>query len=78
VHLEFIANMMQKITEEELGREMIECVETFRDLLACTPVDELEVHEHPRVISEWPRIRGWKRLFVTWLRREKRAASKLG
>ena len=48
--LEFIANTMQKITEEELGREMIERVETFRDLLARTPVDELEVHEHPRVI----------------------------
>ncbi len=48
--LEFIAKTMQKITEEELGREMIERVETYRDLLARTPVDELEVHEHPRVI----------------------------
>lgn len=48
--LEFIASTMQKITQEELGREMIERVQTFRDLLARTPVDELEVHEHPRVI----------------------------
>jgi small-conductance mechanosensitive channel len=48
--LEFIASTMQKITEEELGAEMIERVQTFRDLLARTPVDELEVHEHPRVI----------------------------
>jgi small-conductance mechanosensitive channel len=48
--LEFIARTMQKITEEELGRDMIERVQTFRDLLARTPVDELEVHEHPRVI----------------------------
>jgi small-conductance mechanosensitive channel len=48
--LEFIASTMQRITEEELGREMIERVETFRDLLARTPVDELDVHEHPRVI----------------------------
>lgn len=48
--LEFIASTMQKVTEEELGREMIERVQTFRDLLARTPVDELEVHEHPRVI----------------------------
>ena len=29
---------------------MIERVQTFRDLLARTPVDELGVHEHPRVI----------------------------
>jgi len=48
--LEFIATTMQKITEEELGRDMMERVQTFRDLLASTPVDELEVHEHPRVI----------------------------
>jgi small-conductance mechanosensitive channel len=48
--LEFIARTMQKIAEEELGKEMIERVQTFRDLLARTPVDELEVREHPRVI----------------------------
>jgi small-conductance mechanosensitive channel len=48
--LEFISTTMQKITEEELGKEMIARVQTFRDLLARTPVDELEVREHPRVI----------------------------
>src|SRR6266403_5256362 len=48
--LEFIASTMQKITEEELGEEMLKRVETLRDLLARTPVDELDVHEHPRVI----------------------------
>jgi small-conductance mechanosensitive channel len=48
--LEFISKTMQKITEEELGEEMMKRVEVFRDLLARTPVDELEVHERPRVI----------------------------
>jgi len=48
--LEFIASTMQKVTEEELGKEMIDRVQTFRDLLSRTPVDELEVHERPRVI----------------------------
>ncbi|PYL60283.1 MAG: mechanosensitive ion channel protein MscS [Verrucomicrobia bacterium] len=48
--LEFIASTMQRITEEEIGEEMMERVETFRDLLARTPVDELEVRERPRVI----------------------------
>src|SRR5919106_1623313 len=47
--LEFIASTMQKITEEELGQEMVERVETYRDLLARTPVDELEVRARPRV-----------------------------
>ena len=48
--LEFVASTMQKVTEEELGKEMIDRVQTFRDLLSRTPVDELEVHERPRVI----------------------------
>ncbi len=48
--LEFIARTMQRIAEEELGEEMMKRVETFRDLLARTPVDELEVRERPRVI----------------------------
>ena len=48
--LEFIASTMQRVTEEELGKEMIDRVQTFRDLLSRTPVDELEVHERPRVI----------------------------
>jgi len=48
--LDFIAGTMQKIAEEELGKEMIEHVKTYRDLLARTPVDELEVRERPRVI----------------------------
>jgi hypothetical protein len=38
---------MQKITEEEIGEEMMERVAIFRELLAKTPVDELEVREHP-------------------------------
>lgn len=48
--LAFIADTMQKVTEEELGEEMMRRVEVFRDLLARTPVDELEVNERPRVI----------------------------
>ena len=48
--LEFIAKTMQKITEEELGEDMMKRVNVFRDLLARTPVDELEVREQPRVI----------------------------
>ena len=41
---------MQRVVEQELGEEMLKRVETFRDLLARTPVDELEVRERPRVI----------------------------
>ena len=48
--LEFVAKTMQKIVEEELGEEMMKRIAVYRDLLARTPVDELEVREHPRVI----------------------------
>ena len=48
--LEFVSKTMQKVAEEELGEEMMKRVEVYRDLLARTPVDELEVHERPRVI----------------------------
>ena len=48
--LKFVADTMQRIVAEELGREMVDRVEAYRQLLARTPVDELEVREHPRVI----------------------------
>jgi small-conductance mechanosensitive channel len=48
--LKFVAETMQRIVEEEIGQEMMERVEVFRDLLAHTPVDELEVRSRPRVI----------------------------
>jgi small-conductance mechanosensitive channel len=48
--LKFVAETMQRIVHEDLGDEMKERVSVYRDLLARTPVDELEVREHPRVI----------------------------
>jgi len=48
--LEFVATTMQKITEAELGESMLEKVKIFRDLLARTPVDHLEVRERPAVL----------------------------
>ena len=48
--LEFIDTTMQRIATEELGDAMLERVRQYRELLARTPVDELEVREHPRVI----------------------------
>jgi small-conductance mechanosensitive channel len=48
--LKFVSETMQRIVEEELGHEMKERVGVYRDLLARTPVDELEVRQRPRVI----------------------------
>lgn len=48
--LKFVADTMERVVAEEIGEEMMKRVETFRDLLARTPVDELEVRARPRVI----------------------------
>jgi small-conductance mechanosensitive channel len=48
--LKFVSETMERIVEEDLGEEMLKRVEVFRELLARTPVDELEVRSRPRVI----------------------------
>jgi len=47
--LKFVAETMQRIVSEEIGKEMKERIGVYRDLLSQTPVDELEVREQPRV-----------------------------
>jgi small-conductance mechanosensitive channel len=47
--LELVARTMREVAEEELGEAMMERVRTFRELLAQTPVDQLEVQERPAV-----------------------------
>jgi small-conductance mechanosensitive channel len=48
--LKFVSETMQRIVQEELGEEMMKRVDVYRDVLARTPVDELQVHARPRVI----------------------------
>lgn len=47
--LEFIAKTMQQVVEEDVGEQMIDRVEIYRELLRQTPVDELEIQERPVV-----------------------------
>ncbi len=47
--LEFVAATMQKIAEKELGENMKKQIAIFRELLAQTPVNHLEVRERPSV-----------------------------
>lgn len=48
--LEFVAKVMTEAAEAEVGEAMMKRVSSFRELLAQTPVDELEVREHPTVL----------------------------
>jgi small-conductance mechanosensitive channel len=48
--LEFISRVMREVAEAEIGEAMRERIRTYRELLAQTPVDELQVREHPAVV----------------------------
>jgi small-conductance mechanosensitive channel len=48
--LEFVATSMQQVAEEEVGISMMERIRVYRELLSQTPVDELQVREHPAVL----------------------------
>ena len=45
----FVAQVLKEAADEVVGEEMRERVRVFRDVLAKTPVDELEVREEPAV-----------------------------
>lgn len=48
--LEFIAATMKEVAEQEVGEEMMKQVTIFREILAHTPVNQLEVQERPVVL----------------------------
>jgi small-conductance mechanosensitive channel len=48
--LELVGRIMQAAAEEELGEEMLERVQVFREILAQTPVDQVQVRERPSVL----------------------------
>jgi small-conductance mechanosensitive channel len=48
--LEFVAKVMTDTVEEEIGSRMKERIHVYRNLLAETPVDHLDVAERPSVI----------------------------
>jgi small-conductance mechanosensitive channel len=47
--LDFITQTMVQVVEEELGEQMTERVQVYRELLRQTPVDELDIRERPVV-----------------------------
>ena len=48
--LEFISKTMKEVTEQEVGEAMMKQVAVFREILAQTPVNHLEVQERPVVL----------------------------
>ena len=48
--LDFVAKVMAEAAAEEVGEAMMERIGVYRELLSQTPVDQLEVKEHPVVV----------------------------
>ena len=48
--LDFVAATMREVAEQEVGEEMMKQVAVFREILAQTPVNQLEVQERPVVM----------------------------
>lgn len=64
--LEFVAQTMKEVVEEEIGEQMMSLVGVYRDLLQQTPVDELEIQERP-VVHFRPSDNTWLEGIVRYL-----------
>ena len=70
--LEWVAKVMRDTAVEELGDAMMDRVRVYRELLSQTPVDELEVQEHP-VVNFRVAENTWMEAIVRYLVEPKRA-----
>ena len=64
--LEFVAQTMKEVVEEELGEKMMSLVSVYRELLKQTPVDELQIQERP-VVHFRPSDNTWLEAIVRYL-----------
>ncbi|HEU4767173.1 MAG TPA: mechanosensitive ion channel family protein [Pyrinomonadaceae bacterium] len=70
--LEFVTTTMQQVAEEEVGEAMMKQVRVFRELLAQTPVNQLEVQERPVVMFRVAE-NSWLEVIVRYLVHPKEA-----
>lgn len=70
--LDFVADTMRQVALEEIGPEMAQRVAMYRELLAQTPVDEIEVNEQPVVLFR-AHENTWIEALVRFLVEPKRA-----
>jgi small-conductance mechanosensitive channel len=70
--LEFIAKTMKEVAEKEVGEDMMKQVEVFRQILAQTPVNQLEVQERPVVMFRVAE-NSWLEVIVRYLVHPKEA-----
>jgi hypothetical protein len=64
--LDFDAQVLRETAEEEVGTAMQERIKMYRELLAETPVDQLEVQERPVVVFRMDQT-SWVNAIVRYL-----------
>jgi small-conductance mechanosensitive channel len=72
--MEYVEKTIKEVAKQELGDDMAEVIERFKELVRQTPVDELEIKEYPFVVF---RINAntWVEVSVTYLVHPKRASA---
>jgi small-conductance mechanosensitive channel len=72
--MEYVEKTIKEVAKKELGDDMADVIERFKELVKQTPVDELEIKEYPFVVF---RINAntWVEVSVTYLVHPKKASA---
>ena len=72
--LEWVEKTIKEVAKKELGDDMADAIERFKQLVKQTPVDELEIKEYPFVVF---RINAntWVEVSITYLVHPKKASA---
>jgi small-conductance mechanosensitive channel len=73
-NLEYVESTIKAVAKKELGPEMAQNIETFKQLVEQTPVDELEIKEYPFVVLR-TNANTWLEVSLTYLVEPKKASS---
>jgi small-conductance mechanosensitive channel len=72
--LAYVETTIKEVAKRELGDEMKEAIEKFKELVKQTPVDELEIKEYPFVVFR-TNANTWIEVSVTYLVPPKKASA---
>lgn len=72
--LDYVEKAMKEVARRELGDDMKEAVEKFKELVQQTPVDELEIKEYPFVVFR-VNANTWVEVVLTYLVPPKKASA---
>ena len=71
--LDYVETTIKKVATKELGDDMVDTIEKFKQLVKQTPVDELEIKEYPFVVFR-VNANTWIEVSLTYLVHPKKAS----